>query len=68
MRYKIIKQGLNLKGSEIGDIVEMNDKAADVALKAGVVEIYEGELKAKHVFLFVDALRSTGRALKVNQA
>ena len=66
MKYKIIKQGLALEGSAIGDIVEMNDKASGIALDAGVVEPYSGEEKAKHALLFVDPLKVFPTQLTVN--
>jgi hypothetical protein len=57
MKYRIIKEGLNLKGSQIGDIVDMNDGAATIALKAEVVELCDQFLPNKHVLMLVDPLQ-----------
>lgn len=64
MKYRITKQGLNLPGSEIGDIVDMNDAAATLALERGVVEECDQELKSKHVLFLATPMDIK---LKVNQ-
>ena len=60
-KYKIIKEGLRLEGSKIGDIVGMNLKAAKIALGAGVVELYEGSEPAKHTFIFAEPMSVFGQ-------
>lgn len=66
MKVRIIKEGLNLEGSQIGDIVEMNDKAYEIAFTGGVVENYEGEETAKHVLILADPQKTNGEINKIN--
>lgn len=54
MKYQIIKEGLILEGSQIGDIVDMNEGAAEIAVKAGVVELCDQSLPNKHVLILAN--------------
>lgn len=65
MKYRIIKKGLNLENSEIGDIVDMNEAAATLALEKEMVELCEDQsVRSKHVIFLATPMDIK---LKVNQ-
>lgn len=65
MKYKIIKHGLNLPDSKIGDIVDMNDGASILALERDMVELCEDQnARSKHVIFLASPIDIK---LKVNQ-
>lgn len=63
MKYRITKP-IELKGSEVGDIVDMNDLAFE--LNKDCLEDCDQSLSSKHVWVVADPSNISSGILKVN--
>lgn len=66
MKYRIKKPGLNIQNAEIGDIVEMNDSAAKLALEKDIVENCDQSLPNKHCVFLATPMDIKLKVLSVN--
>lgn len=62
MKYRVLKK---TKYWEVGDIVSMNNLAAEEAVKSGFVEIYSGDEPSKHVWVMADPLLTKSYVQKI---
>ncbi len=65
MKYKIKKQGMNLVGSEVGDIVDMNEDAFKYNSEF-VEECEDQNVKSKHVLFYADVSKAKNGILTIN--
>ena len=59
MKYKVLTKQPHW---EVGDIVQMNDLAANEALKIGAVEPYEGDEPPKHAWFMAEPISLSTKA------